>query len=142
MKICFLEYGLGASVSEAADVYSYGIILLEMMTAKKPTDLMFEGDMNLHKFAESALPDRVLEIVDPKLKVDDCEERNINLNDKKAVVTKCPFECMKSMIMTGVRCSSELPQDRMDIKDVIHHLQSQREHLLLCGKRHKIQHIL
>ncbi|KNA04209.1 hypothetical protein SOVF_201770 [Spinacia oleracea] len=136
------EYGLGASVSEAADVYSYGIILLEMMTAKKPTDLMFEGDMNLHKFAESALPDRVLEIVDPKLKVDDCEERNINLNDKKAVVTKCPFECMKSMIMTGVRCSSELPQDRMDIKDVIHHLQSQREHLLLCGKRHKIQHIL
>ncbi|KAK2635625.1 hypothetical protein Ddye_030417 [Dipteronia dyeriana] len=61
------EYGLGSEFSIHGDVYSNGILLLEMMTRKKPTDVMFEGDLNLHNFARTALPDRVMEIVDPIL---------------------------------------------------------------------------
>lgn len=61
-------------MSAAGDVYSYGITLLELLTAKKPTDTMFEGDMNLHSFAESALLDQVLEILDPKLKFNNNSE--------------------------------------------------------------------
>ncbi|GAY57262.1 hypothetical protein CUMW_178090 [Citrus unshiu] len=61
------EYGLGSGVSTNGDVYSYGILLLEMVTTKKPTDVMFEGDLNLHRFTRMALPDHVMDIVDPIL---------------------------------------------------------------------------
>ncbi|KAM3701952.1 hypothetical protein ACJW31_05G213500 [Castanea mollissima] len=61
------EYGLGSEVSTKGDVYSYGILLLEMITGKRPTDSMFDGSLNLHNYASIAWPNRVLEIVDPKL---------------------------------------------------------------------------
>ena len=57
------EYGLGSEVSTRGDVYSYGILLLEMITGKRPTDSMFDGGLNLHNYANVAWPNRVLEIV-------------------------------------------------------------------------------
>ena len=61
------EYGLGSEVSTKGDVYSYGILLLEMITGKRPTDSVFEGGLNLHNYASMAIPDNVMEVVDPKL---------------------------------------------------------------------------
>uniref|UniRef100_A0A6N2M2Z9 non-specific serine/threonine protein kinase n=1 Tax=Salix viminalis TaxID=40686 RepID=A0A6N2M2Z9_SALVM len=57
------EYGMGGEASTQGDVYSYGIVLLEMFTGKRPTDSMFTGDFNLHSFVEAALPGRVMEII-------------------------------------------------------------------------------
>lgn len=45
------EYGFGSEVSTSGDVYSYGILLLEMMTGKKPTDDIFVEGLNIQKFA-------------------------------------------------------------------------------------------
>ncbi|EXB51262.1 putative LRR receptor-like serine/threonine-protein kinase [Morus notabilis] len=61
------EYGMGSEVSTSGDMYSYGILLLEMFTGKKPTDDMFKDDMNLHNFVSLALPQHVEEILDPKI---------------------------------------------------------------------------
>ena len=58
---CFVctitEYGEGSSVSALGDVYSLGILLLEMFTGRNPTDDMFTGSLDLHKFSEDALPE-------------------------------------------------------------------------------------
>jgi serine/threonine protein kinase len=59
-----IEYGEGSSVSTLGDVYSIGILLLEMFTGKSPTDEMFRDSLDLHKFSEDALLDRIWEIAD------------------------------------------------------------------------------
>ena len=101
------KYGLGSEMSTKGDVYSYGIILLEMITGKRPTDSMFDGGLNLHNYASMAWPNRVLEITDPKL---------LNNNDEVIVNDNCTptnraNECLISMVKLGLTCSMELPQE-------------------------------
>ncbi|KAK3226163.1 hypothetical protein Dsin_006025 [Dipteronia sinensis] len=59
------EYGMGSQVSTYGDVYSYGILLLEMFTAKRPADEMFKDGLDLHSFVQMALPERTSEVLDP-----------------------------------------------------------------------------
>ncbi|XP_021684421.2 putative receptor-like protein kinase At3g47110 isoform X2 [Hevea brasiliensis] len=111
------EYGLGSEVSTSGDVYSYGILLLEMVTGKEPTDDIFVEGLNLHNFAKMALPNQVLEIVDPTLLQED--EGLKNNHSPKQAINDSKVECLICMINVGVACSMESPQDRMDISDAI-----------------------
>ncbi|KAF5804283.1 putative protein kinase RLK-Pelle-LRR-XII-1 family [Helianthus annuus] len=100
------EYGLGSEVSTSGDIYSYGIMLLEMMTGKRPVDPMFEKGLTLHSYARNALADgSVLQILDLVLLNEDVDEKGLI-----------------SLVKIGVQCSSESPQDRMDIGSVVHEL--------------------
>ncbi|EAY78081.1 hypothetical protein OsI_33125 [Oryza sativa Indica Group] len=58
------EYGMGTEISREGDIYSYGVLLLEMLTGRRPTDTMFHDDMSLPKYVEMAYPDNLLEIMD------------------------------------------------------------------------------
>nr|POE86175.1 putative lrr receptor-like serine/threonine-protein kinase [Quercus suber] len=58
---------MGGAASIEADVYSYGILLLEIFLGKKPTDDMFKDGLNLHNVAKMALPEKLVQIVDPFL---------------------------------------------------------------------------
>lgn len=58
---------MGGEASTQGDVYSYGIFVLELFTEKKPTDEMFEDSFNLHNFVKIALPEKLVQIVGPKL---------------------------------------------------------------------------
>ncbi|GJW97589.1 kinase-like domain-containing protein [Tanacetum coccineum] len=58
------EYGLGSEMTSSGDVYSFGILLLEVMTGKRPTEDMFKEGLSLHKFAYMALPDHVIDVID------------------------------------------------------------------------------
>ncbi|XP_015580925.1 putative receptor-like protein kinase At3g47110 isoform X2 [Ricinus communis] len=114
------EYGLGSEVSTSGDVYSYGILLLEMMTGKKPTDDNFTGNHNLHSICRMALPDEVSEIVDPILLQGDETNNNQGSMEPKAADSK--VKCLISMIKVGIACSMESPQDRMDISNALTNL--------------------
>ncbi|KAJ8629244.1 hypothetical protein MRB53_022567 [Persea americana] len=48
------EYGMGAKASTFGDIYSDGILLLEMFIGKKPIDEIFNGSLSLHQFAKLA----------------------------------------------------------------------------------------
>ncbi|KAL7246591.1 hypothetical protein ACSBR2_001651 [Camellia fascicularis] len=103
------EYATGNRASPLADVYSYGILLLEMLTGKKPTDNVFTDGLSLHSFVESALPDQVMEIVDPRILSED--EPISWLKDN-----------LVSVLRIGIACSMESPRDRMQIQYVVNEL--------------------
>ncbi|KAK8334201.1 hypothetical protein V6Z11_A10G258200 [Gossypium hirsutum] len=50
------EYGMGSELSTNGDVYSYGILLLEMLTGKRPTNERFKEGLSLHNLVKAALP--------------------------------------------------------------------------------------
>ncbi|KAL9316260.1 hypothetical protein ACSQ67_017261 [Phaseolus vulgaris] len=106
------EYGTGCKVSAKGDIYSYGIVVLEMLTRRKPTDAMFGEALSLHKFCQMAIPEGISEIVDPRLLVPTVEE------GRRVMETKIR-ECLVGFARIGVLCSAELPDERMDIKDVV-----------------------
>ncbi|CDP11688.1 unnamed protein product [Coffea canephora] len=57
------SYGMGGEVSTQGDVYSYGILLLELFTGKMPTDSLFTEDFSLHSYVKTALSHQVMELL-------------------------------------------------------------------------------
>ncbi|KAK9725018.1 hypothetical protein RND81_05G115900 [Saponaria officinalis] len=127
------EYGLGSEASADGDIYSYGIVLLELITGKRPTDQMFQENYNLHMYAEAALLDQVLQIVDPALEHDITEE----VDNRRAIpnMVERRVECMFSIVTVGVACSNHLHHERMKITDAISRLLAARDNFLAAERR-------
>ncbi|KAK2965843.1 hypothetical protein RJ640_003563 [Escallonia rubra] len=61
------EYGMGGEASIYGDIYSYGILVLEMFTGRRPTDDIFRDGLTLHNYVKMDLPGNVMNIIDPVL---------------------------------------------------------------------------
>ncbi|GJU82163.1 kinase-like domain-containing protein, partial [Tanacetum coccineum] len=107
------EYGMGNEMTSSGDVYSFGVLLLELMTGKKPTDNMFNEGLSIHKFASMALPDHIVDVIDGDASV---------LQSKDANAKKVE-ECLAATIKIGVSCSVDSPSQRMKIDIVVNELQ-------------------
>ena len=105
--------------------YSYDILLLEMLTGKRPTNPMFSDGLSLHSFSKMALPNRVMEIADSNLVRDSGEV--INNGGNQDEMEGMMHDCLVSIARIGVACSEESPGDRMDIKDVVMELKIIKE---------------
>ncbi|XP_050125952.1 probable LRR receptor-like serine/threonine-protein kinase At3g47570 isoform X3 [Malus sylvestris] len=121
------EYGMGSEVSTNGDVYSFGILLLEMFTGKRPTDNMFGDILNLHNFVKMALPGRVTEIADASLLQGGTNE---NPSQCSARIHKVEV-CLSSIFRNGIACSVESATDRLkNINEVAYELHSIRNTFL------------
>uniref|UniRef100_A0A803MKC1 non-specific serine/threonine protein kinase n=1 Tax=Chenopodium quinoa TaxID=63459 RepID=A0A803MKC1_CHEQI len=116
------EYGLGNEVITNGDVYSFGILLLEMFTGMRPTDDMFKGSLSLHNFVKNAIPEEIDTIVDHTLIEDIDKEKDTN----KSVM----LEALTSVLVVALSCSAEVPQERLDMSDVVANLSLIRNKLL------------
>ncbi|XP_031102592.1 receptor kinase-like protein Xa21 isoform X2 [Ipomoea triloba] len=101
------EYGQEGIVSTRSDMYSYGIMLLEVFTRKQPGDEMFNEDLSLRSWVQNGIPTKISEIIDPNL---------IGPNEDKYDEK---LQCVLAMFELGMKCSVESPRERMTIKDAL-----------------------
>ncbi|KAG2329723.1 hypothetical protein Bca52824_000903 [Brassica carinata] len=109
------EYGLGGQPSVHGDVYSFGVLLLEMFTGKRPTNELFGGNFTLHSYTKSALPERVLDIADKLIL-----HSGLRVGFPHA-------EFLVLVLEVGLRCCEESPANRLEISQVVKDLNSIKE---------------
>jgi serine/threonine protein kinase len=99
---------MGCKISTGGDVYGFGVLLLEMLTAKRPTDKLFGDHLSLHKYVDLAFPDKINEILDPQ----------IQNKENEVLCNRHMQNYIIPLVKIGLMCSMELPKDRPGMRDV------------------------
>ncbi|KAE8661535.1 hypothetical protein F3Y22_tig00113725pilonHSYRG00880 [Hibiscus syriacus] len=105
------EYGMRGKLSTKGDVYDYGFLLLEMVTAKKLTHDIFKEGFNIHNFVAVVLPDRVTEIIDPNL----LQERAIQ---ERSFIVQLAY-IMSAKLLCATQSAGTLNARLLELTDVL-----------------------
>lgn len=124
--------------SRKSDIFSYGIMLLEVLTGKRPTDPMFVGDMSLRKWVSDAFPARLLDVLDDRLLQGEIliQQGVLQNNDTSlpCSATWANEDLLVAVFELGLMCCSNSPAERMEINDVVVKLKRIRKDYLTCTK--------
>ncbi|XP_018722367.2 probable LRR receptor-like serine/threonine-protein kinase At3g47570 [Eucalyptus grandis] len=128
------EYAMGSDVSREGDVYSYGVLLLEMFTGLSPTNEMFKDNYSIRNFVAEAVPGRVLEITDDIL----LQERESCMSPGGPLYGHCRTkdiiqESLATLYEIGLACSIVAPRERVSITEVAVQLRLIRNKLYASG---------
>lgn len=98
------EYAYTLRVNEKSDIYSFGVVILELVTGRPPNDPEF-GDRDLTKWVYATVDGRGLDrVIDPKLGSEYKEE-------------------IYRVLDVGLLCTSSLPINRPSMRRVVKLLQ-------------------
>uniref|UniRef100_A0A8R7P9R1 Receptor kinase-like protein Xa21 n=1 Tax=Triticum urartu TaxID=4572 RepID=A0A8R7P9R1_TRIUA len=111
------EYCMGYQVSPGCDVYAFEILILEMLTGRRPTDAIFTDGLSLHKLVSSAFPGTLGEVLDPHL-----SHGHTHPCDKVFM-----RRCMVPLVEVALLCSMESPKDRPGMGEVCARILSLKE---------------
>ncbi|KAH6821485.1 Leucine-rich receptor-like protein kinase family protein [Perilla frutescens var. hirtella] len=104
------EYGFRASTSTKGDVYSFGVLVLEMVTRKRPTDDMFvAAGQSLHKYVKNHYIVRLENVVDHSLLR--------ALRDQSREVMRMWEVAIGELIELGLLCTQESASMRPTMLD-------------------------
>ena len=101
---------MGCKFSVEGDIYSFGIILLEMITGKRPTDEMFKDGINLQSFVELSLPNKINEILESSLTA---YHEGKDIDQVVDTIQSCAIQ----LANLGLVCSEMSPKDRPTTED-------------------------
>ncbi|XP_019176907.1 PREDICTED: probable LRR receptor-like serine/threonine-protein kinase At3g47570 [Ipomoea nil] len=101
------EYGSTGMISTQCDIYSFGIVVMETFSARRPTDETFGEEMSLKSWISDSLPHHLLQVVDPNLIKADDEDFNAKL------------QCISSILELALHCADESPEKRLNAEDVV-----------------------
>jgi len=111
------EYGMGSKLSIEGDMYSFGILILEMLTGRRPTDEMFEDSHSLHNFVKVSISNDLMQVVDPAIIHDELEGATCS-----GVMHSNVEKFLISLFSIALGCSMESPKERMSMVEVIREL--------------------
>ncbi|XP_021772712.1 MDIS1-interacting receptor like kinase 1-like [Chenopodium quinoa] len=99
------EYGYSLKVDEKSDIYSYGVVLLELVTGKKPLDPIFGESIDSVGWVREKIRKNggLEEVLDPE------------------VSGQCKYiqEEMLLVLRIALLCTAKLPKERPSMRDVI-----------------------
>ncbi|KAI4357122.1 hypothetical protein L6164_001090 [Bauhinia variegata] len=124
------EYSWGEKPSTAGDVYSFGIVLLELFTGKSPTNDSFTGSMSLNSWVKSAFPHNIEQVIDPKLLTHEDADADGVSDDESAKNPNLQLDCLASVLRVGLSCIADSPDGRINMRDVVRKLNASKEILL------------
>ena len=106
------EYAYGETLTDKVDVYSYGVVVLEMITKRRPTSNVFMDGKSLATWVQSAVHGNWMDVIDLDLKKE--------IQDGLAAQ-----ETIYSVLVLALACAKESPIDRptmLDVRDALVHL--------------------
>ncbi|GMH25949.1 hypothetical protein Nepgr_027792 [Nepenthes gracilis] len=106
------EFAYMRTVTTKVDVFSFGVIMMELLTRRRPTGLIAQDGMpiTLHHLVEMALEgNNLLHVIDPALAS--------NISEEQAVV-------LEELLKLALLCTSPAPEERLDINVVLASLES------------------
>ncbi|KAF3629338.1 putative ABC transporter A family member 1-like [Capsicum annuum] len=113
-----LEYGSEGIVTTSVDVYSYGIMLMEVLTKRRPTDEeICNENLGLRKWIIQSFSGTMMDIIDDNL-----------FHEEEQITSKSEI-CIASMFELALDCTMEMPESRITMKDVVKRLKKSRTHL-------------
>ncbi|CAO2039657.1 unnamed protein product [Urochloa humidicola] len=107
------EYGQSVHASTCGDVYSFGILLLEMLIGKRPTDSMFGDDLTIVSFVVRNFPDHMLGKMDAHIQ-EDCKGSIQAMPEAEKEV----YQCLLSLVQLALSCTRLFPRERMNMREV------------------------
>ncbi|KAK6156635.1 hypothetical protein DH2020_010883 [Rehmannia glutinosa] len=126
------EYGMGKNASPQGDVYSYGVLLLEIITGKRPTDVLFQEGASMHEWVKSRYPNKLNPIVEEAI-------------EKRAPRGQMPFDkkiwgdIIFELIELGLICTQYNPTTRPTMLDVAHEVGLFKQYL--CNSSSTFDHL-
>ncbi|CAJ2677188.1 unnamed protein product [Trifolium pratense] len=118
------EYGWGEKPSAAGDVYSFGIVLLELFSGKSPQDDWFTGGLSITKWVQSAFKNKTVQVIDPQL-------LSLIFNDDPAREdSNLLIHCVDAIMGVGMSCTADNPDDRIGIRVAVRQLKAARDSLM------------
>jgi len=104
-------------------IYSFGILLLEMIIGKRPIDPQFDGGLSIASFVERNFPGQVLHIIDPHLQ-EECE----GFIQASAGTENDVYRCVLSLVQVALACTRPVrPKERMNMREVANNLHAIRK---------------
>lgn len=113
---------MGKRASTEGDVYSYGVLVLEIVTGKRPTDHLFEEGKTLHEWVKSHYPHRLEPIV---------EEALVRCKPRGSVSYNSNIwrDTILELIEVGLVCTQYSPGTRPSMVDVALEIGRLKEYL-------------
>lgn len=102
-------------MSTNGDIYSYGILVLEMVTGRRPTDSTLGQGWSLREYVELALHNRAIDVIDARMYIVEDVGEGGPLHETK-------IDCLIALLILGLSCSDEMPSRRMPTRDIIKEL--------------------